>query len=187
MGEEESITVASSSAGVSPAFRMAKKKTLKATLTPRAGRSNLPGYGIAKSKKGLLPWKWALGRLRKSRQYWIATTRPDGSPHVMVIWGLWLEDGFHFSTGKDSRKAKNLAGNPRCVICSDNSAEAVIVEGVVESVSPEKLKPVFVAYKKKYKLDVSGMGEPFYRVRPAVAFGLLEKKFAGTATRWMFP
>lgn len=165
---------------------MAKKTNSNATLNPKAGRPNIPGYGIAKSNKGLLPWKWALNRLRKSRQYWIATTRPDGAPHVMLIWGLWLDDGFYFSTGKDSRKAKNLASNPRCVICSNNSAEAVIVEGVVESMSPEKLKPIFVAYKKKYKMDVSGMGEPFYRVQPSVAFGLLEKKFTGTATRWIF-
>jgi hypothetical protein len=30
------------------------------------------------------------------------------------------------------------------------------------------------------------MSEPFYRVQPCVAFGPLEKKFTGTATRWMF-
>jgi uncharacterized pyridoxamine 5'-phosphate oxidase family protein len=165
---------------------MAKKQTFKTTLNPKAGRPHIPGYGIAKSKKGLLPWKWALDRLRKSRQYWLATTRPEGAPHVMVIWGLWLEDGFYFSTGKNSRKAKNLAVNPRCVVCSDNAAEAVIVEGVVESVSSERLRSIFAAYKKKYEFDVSGMGEPFYRIRPRVAFGLLEKKFTGTATRWMF-
>jgi Pyridoxamine 5'-phosphate oxidase len=165
---------------------MAQKQKLRTALPPKAGRPNIPGYGIARGKKGLLPWKWALDRLRKSRQYWIATTRPDGSPHVMVIWGLWLEDGFYFSTGKNSRKAKNLAGNPHCVLCSDNSAEAVIVEGIVESVSPKQLVPVFAAYKKKYKFDVSDMGEPFYRVRPRVVFGLLEKKFTGTATRWTF-
>ena len=166
---------------------MAKKKTLRAALNPTAGRPDIPSYGITKSKKGLLPWKWALDRLRKSRQYWIATTRPDGAPHVMPIWGVWLDDGFYFSTGKTSRKAKNLAVNPRCVICSDNSMEAVIVEGVVQVVRPEALHPMFAPYKKKYKLDISTMEEPVYRVQPAVAFGLFEKKFADTATRWIFP
>jgi hypothetical protein len=163
-----------------------KQRTRTAVLAPNSSRPHMPGYGISKSKKGILPWKWALDRLGKSRQYWIATTRPDGSPHVMLIWGLWLDDGFYFSTGKNSRKARNLAANPRCVICSDNSAEAVIVEGAVDPASSEKLPPIFAAYKKKYKLDVSTMGEPLYRVRPSVAFGLMEKKFAGTATRWMF-
>lgn len=162
---------------------MAKAKPV---LVPKAGRPNIPDYGISKSKKGLLPWKWALDRLRKSRQYWIATTRPDGTPHVMPVWGLWLEDGFYFSTGKNSRKAKNLAANPRCVVCSDNSAEAVIVEGTVGSASPQILKSIFAAYNKKYKFDVSTMGEPFFYVRPHIAFGLYEKKFTGTATRWTF-
>jgi len=165
---------------------MAEKRKSITGLVPKAGRPNLPGYGVSKSKKGILPWKWAQDRLSKSRQYWIATTRPDGSPHVMVIWGLLLKDGFYFSTGRNSRKARNLARNPRCVICSDNAAEAVIVEGVVELLNPEELKPIFADYKKKYNYDVGGMGEPFYRVQPRVAFGLLEKKFTGTATRWMF-
>ena len=57
----------------------------------------MPGYGVPKSSKGLLPWKWAQDRLVKSRQYWIATTRPDGSPHVMPVWGLWLDSVFYFS------------------------------------------------------------------------------------------
>jgi len=105
----------------------------------------------------------------------------------MVIWGLWLADGFYFSTGKNSRKSRNLAENPHCVICSENAAEAVIVEGVVESVSDlKKLEPLFVAYQKKYKWDMRGMSEPFYRVLPSIAFGLFEKKFTGTATRWTF-
>ena len=179
MGKKKSITEVRGP-------KMAKESTLKIALNPKAGRPAIPDYGLSNSKKGLLPWKWALDRLRKSRQYWIATTRPDGSPHVMVIWGLWLEDGFYFSTGKTSRKAKNLAANPHCVICSENAAEAIIVQGVVESAPPESMAPIFAAYKKKYKLDVSDMGEPFYHVQPTVAFGLYEKKFAETATRWIF-
>ena len=147
----------------------------------------MPGYGISTGKKGILPWKWAQDRLSKSRQYWIATTRPEGAPHLMIIWGVWMADGFYFSTGKNTRKARNLAANPRCVIGSEDAAEAVIVEGVVESLDgPEGLKPLFTAYKKKYKYDVSGMEEPFYRLKPIVAFGLMEKKFPSTATRWKF-
>jgi hypothetical protein len=147
----------------------------------------MPGYGISTKKSGMLPWKWAEDRLRKTRQYWIATTRPDGSPHVMVVWGLWHANEFWFSTGGNSRKAKNLALNPHCVICSDDSAQAVIVEGTVERFDdPSRLEPVFGGYQKKYKMDVRGMGEPMFRVKPRTAFGLVEKKFPQTATRWIF-
>ena len=89
----------------------------------------MPGYEVSAKKTGLLPWKWAADRLKKSRQYWIATTRPDGAPHLMIIWGVWLDDSFWFSTGAASRKARNLAANPKCVIGTDDAAKAAIIEG----------------------------------------------------------
>ena len=148
----------------------------------------MPGYGISDKQKGMFPWKWASDRLTRSRQYWIATTRPDGRPHVMIVWGLWFEGAFYFSTGRKSRKAQNLAVNPHAVVCSDDSEQAVIVEGEVGVADdPALLKKLFAAYKKKYKFDVSGMGEPFFRLQPRVGFGLWEKKFTQTATRWTFP
>ena len=42
------------------------------------------------------------------------------------------------------------------------------------------------AYDKKYKWDVVQMGQPVYRFRPTLGFGLFEKKFQQTATRWNF-
>src|SRR5881296_1956739 len=104
--------------------------------TPKTTRPHIPGYGLPKSKKGLLPWKWADDRLRKSRQYWIATTRPDGRPHVMIIWALWLDGMLYFSTGKESRKARNLAANPNVVVHVESpSGEIVILEGRAEEMS----------------------------------------------------
>ena len=93
---------------------------------PQPTRPTVPGYKFSAKKTGLLPWKWATQRLKKSRQYWIATTRPDGAPHLMIIWGIWLEDAFWFSTGASSRKARNLAGSPKCVIGTDNAAQAAL-------------------------------------------------------------
>jgi hypothetical protein len=155
---------------------------------PRASRPYMPGYGILdeNSGKGLLPWSWALERLLPSRNYWLSTTRPDGRPHSMPVWGVWLGNLFYFSTGRESRKAKNLAATPWCVVCPDRSQEAVVVEGAVEEVAafPE----FFKAYKEKYDFDMeaAGMSDgPFYVVRPTVAFGLTEG-LAEVATRWTF-
>ena len=100
------------------------------TMTePRASRPHMPGYGIADatSGKGLLPWSWAVERLTKARNYWVATTRPDGNPHAMPVWGVWIDDAFYFSTGTQSRKARNLAENPRCVIGCEIGPDQVIV------------------------------------------------------------
>src|SRR5215470_7655652 len=127
---------------------------------PHAGLLTVSGFELSAKKKEVLSWKWAAKRLEKSRQYWIATTRPDGTPHLMVIWGLWLDDSFWFSTGASSRKARNLAQNPKCVIGTGDAAEAVILEGSVELVDANdgSLEKFIAAYEKKYAWDVREMG-----------------------------
>jgi pyridoxine/pyridoxamine 5'-phosphate oxidase len=127
-------------------------------------------------------------QVNKSRQYWIATTRPDGTPHLMIIWGLWLEESFWFSTGSSSRKGRNLAVNPRCPIGTDDAAKAVVLEGSVALVNAKSAEYANFAkaYEKKYDWNVQEMGQPVYRFRPSVGFGLHENKFEQTATRWNF-
>jgi general stress protein 26 len=159
----------------------------KKKAPPKARRPYMPGYGIPEAKKGLLPWTWAERRLKQSHNYWISTTRPDGAPHTMVIWGLWLDGSFYFSTGTKSRKARNLAENPHCVIASEKAEEAVVVEGIAALVDARALLKRFATlYMKKYKWDMSSFSEPVYMVTPQSAFGLYEKKFMGSATRWEF-
>jgi len=154
---------------------------------PKATRPHMPGYGLPKGTKGLLPWTWAEQRLKKSHNYWITTVRPDGAPHTMVVWGLWINGAFYFSTGKQSRKARNLAGNPRCIVCTERAEEAVIVEGEAQLTQDSSSLKFFSQYEKKYKWDMSQMqSEPIYRVTPRIAFGLYEKKFMNAATRWQF-
>jgi nitroimidazol reductase NimA-like FMN-containing flavoprotein (pyridoxamine 5'-phosphate oxidase superfamily) len=151
----------------------------------------MPGYGIldAESGRGLLPWSWAVERLSKAHNYFIATIRPDGRPHVMPVWGVWLDEAFYFSTGKQSRKARNLADNPHCVICPEHAEESVILEGLAEEVSDASLNREFAAaYGAKYQWDMEGFAEPLYVVRPRVVFALIESgdQFSSTATRWTF-
>ena len=160
--------------------------------TPEASRPYMPGYGIldADAGRGLLPWSWATERIAKSHNYWVATTSPDGRPHVMPVWGVWLGDGFYFSTGKNTRKAQNLAANPSCVVCAKCAEEAIIVEGVVEQVDDPSVYARFAdAYKAKYDWPVEQATAPACAVRPQVAFAFIENAddFAGTATRWRFP
>src|SRR5947209_13693831 len=103
---------------------MSVKKKIAAKGKPQSSRPHMPGYGLPKGNKGLLPWSWAEQRLKQSHNFWISTTRPDGRPHTMIVWGLWLDGVFYFSSGRRSRKAKNLAANPRCVICTEKAHEA---------------------------------------------------------------
>jgi hypothetical protein len=153
---------------------------------PRASRPNMPGYGIADEGE-LLPWSWARDKLTQARNYFIATTCPDGRPHLSVVWGLFLDDQFLFSTGRDSRKGKNLAHDPRCSIAPGDADEAVLLDGVARALDDDGLRARWVAeYKTKYDIDVSSMPDAPYVVKPVRVFGQIEETFTKTATRWTF-
>ena len=115
----------------------------------------MPEYELlgADEGRGLLPWSWARERLESARNYWLATTRPDGRPHAMAVWAVWHEESLWFSTARGSRKATNLAGNPRCVVCTERADEAVIVEGVAGLArDPARLVAVAEIYLAKYEM-----------------------------------
>lgn len=158
---------------------------------PRASRPYMPGYQIAAAEggKGLLPWSWAAERLSNAHNYWLSTTRPDGGPHAMAVWGVWLDESFIFSTAQSSTKARNLAADPRCVVCPERGDEAVVLEGVAEEVTdPALLRRFADAYNTKYDWDMDAAAGGIYAVRPSVAFGFIELPgdFPTTATRWTF-
>lgn len=156
--------------------------------SPKSSRPVMPPvYGIPKTKKGSLPWDWARERLTNSHNYLITTVRPDGRPHSMVVWGIWLADAYYFSTGSTTRKAKNLAANANCIVGNENIEEAVIVEGQARQLAvPEIPESAFRLYRKKYgwKLDPE-MG-PIFKVTPRKVIAMPEKLFPAGATRWLF-
>jgi general stress protein 26 len=159
----------------------------KSKLQPRTERPQIPDYGISQGKTGMLPWKWAVKSLTDSREYWIVTVRSDGRPHAMIIWGLWFDGAFWFGTGRKTQKARNLAKNPNCIVGTQNAAEAVILEGVAELITDSGIaKKLGPASLSKYGMSGSDGSEPLYRVRPTRVFGLIEKSFPKTATRWTF-
>ncbi len=161
---------------------------------PKADRPFAPGYGIVAPDegKGLLSWTWVARKMNHCRTFWLATIHTGlhsdrGRPHVMPVWGVWLDDAFFFSTGRKSRKGQNLAANPACTIANDDGKEAVIVEGSAEEVKDAAaLERIAAAYMKKYKMDPRGMSEPIFIVRPKTVFGFIEKSFPKSATRWRF-
>lgn len=172
---------------------MATKKVSRSSATPKASRPQATGYGFPETTKGLLPWSWAEQRLKKSHNYWITTVKPDGSPHTMVVWGLWQDGRFLFSTGSKSRKARNLEKNPNCIVCNEHAHEAIIVEGTAEIAHVAARRKMLPLYERKYKFDMStmkddilSMKEPVFAVRPRVVFAMWEKHFQSKSTRWKF-
>jgi hypothetical protein len=162
---------------------------------PTASRPHwpdLPGMSTVPAS-GLKPWSWALERLEKSHNYWIATTRPDGRAHLMLVWGVWWEGAFWFTTGPNTRKAKNIAALQFCSVGTERADEAVILEGIPHEVVDRGVwKQLVTVYNAKYGGDLepilNGCGGNVYRVEPRTAFGQDEHaaNFAESVTRWKF-
>ena len=115
-----------------------RKKRSTNPQAPRADRPYMPEYGIAPAAGGLglLPWNWAGAQLSAARKYWLCTCRKSGAPHAMPVRGVWVKDIFYLSTGGRSRKARNLAADPRCVLCPEVRDATLVMEGVATKQNP---------------------------------------------------
>jgi hypothetical protein len=97
---------------------------------PHAERPLFPdGYGLPSSTEGMLTWADVEPRLVSSISFWLATVRPDGRPHVVPRWGVWVDGRFFYDGAPTTVHAQNLASNPHCSLNLENGTEAVIVEG----------------------------------------------------------
>jgi PPOX class probable F420-dependent enzyme len=155
-------------------------------------RPSMPdSYGIAArlGDEGQLPWRWAREQLQRARNYWVVSMRPDGRPHAMPVWGVWLGEMLYFATDRASRKARNLARNPHIVIHLESGDDTVVLEGVAAAATDVALLARFVdAYDAKYqfRLDTGDDAQVVYAVRARVVFAWQESSFVPSATRWRF-
>ena len=154
----------------------------------------MPGYGLAGPTEGtgLLPWRWAHERLVASHDYWLATTRADGRPHLMPVWGVWDGAALWFSSANGSRKAANLRDRPRCSVATARADEPVVLEGDATVVTdPDRLRRALDLENRKYDADYGvEMIDPdhnsWFALRPVWALALDVDDFTGSPTRWSF-
>ena len=143
---------------------------------PTATRPYMPGYGIqpATAGSGLLPWSWAEQRLIRSHDFWLATVTPDGAPHLMPVWAVWHTGALWFSSSNGSRKARNLAGQPRCSLATDDPLEPVVVQGRAERVTePAALAAMLARGERQVRHQLRpGHGGPRVEQRAAPAPGV---------------
>ncbi len=154
----------------------------------------MPGYGIASAESGtgLLPWAWAESKLLSSHDYWLGSGRPDGRPHLMPVWGIWMKGALWFSSSAGSRKTRNLLADGRCTAATDDALNPVVLEGLAElRISADDRGAYLDAMNAKYSVDygldfLDGVANVLFRVLPHRVFGLLHEDFAGSPTRWTF-
>jgi hypothetical protein len=171
-------------------------------------KRNLDGYGAP-----IIPWEKVQKRLQKGisqapktggpdrHTAWLATVNPDGRPHVMPVGILYVDDVFYFNAGPKTRKARNIARNPNCVITVATHDFDLVVEGPAMRIGDSaRLKRIADAYAKvgwtptvvkdglTAKYSAPSAGPPpwhVYEVKPETIFALGTSEPYG-ATRWNF-
>lgn len=97
---------------------------------PATDRPTLPeGYGLPETSEGLLTWTSVEDRLVAAEHYWICSVRPDGTPHSVPRWGVWLDGRFWYDGAATTRHTRNVEQNPAVTLTLESGTEVVIVEG----------------------------------------------------------
>ena len=152
-----------------------------------------------------IPWSRALEALESTEPQtntpFLATTRPDGRPHVAALGALWDSGKVYFVSGPGTRKSKNLAENPECSVAISLKGIDLVIEGRAERVTDdETLHRLAKRYRDDgwparvedaaftYDYSAPSAGPPpwyLYEVKPVTVFGVLTAGQGG-ATRWRF-
>jgi hypothetical protein len=161
------------------------------------------------SEESEIPWSRALDQLDKLEPRggargptcWLTTVRPDGRPHVAGVVGLWADDSLYFVSGPKTRKARNLAADPRCSFAISLPDLDLVLDGTATRVSDaQTLVRVAQSFADRgWPLEVEGevVTAPFWAptappppwhlhvFTPMTALGVATASAAG-ATRWRF-
>lgn len=95
----------------------------------------------------------------------LATTRPDGSPHVVPLWFVWREEAVYVSCRRESATWRNAIRDPRVALSFSTGRTwgdyaGMVVAGRAEPLVPEHpaLRGVMSQWFEKYRLLLSGGG-----------------------------
>ena len=116
---------------------------------------------------------------------WLTTINPDGSPHVTPVGVVVVDGVWYFSSGPATRKSRNIAGDPRCVVSIATQPFDLVIEGSAARVTDaEELAAVAANSTAGLARQVDGdaltaeysapsAGPPpwhVYRITPATVF-----------------
>lgn len=155
---------------------------------PRVDRPTAPSvYGFARATAPLLTWEAVEGQLRAARDYWLATVRPDGRPHVTPLWGVWVDGALYVTGFPRARWARNLAANPAVTAHLESGERVVIVEGRAADVvtDAEVGARIVAAWDAKYgRLHPEPATDGIFRILPRSVRAWTDAASFSDATRW---
>lgn len=146
------------------------------------------GYAFPQDAARLLAWSHAEQRLEQAHSYWLATTSPDGRPHVTPLWGVWVEGALYFDGHPHTRWARNIAVNPAVCVHLESGNDVVILDGMAEDITTDEAlgQRIIAAWMAKYgRLAPDPSGSGLFRMRPQVGRGWSHESLKDGA-RWRF-
>ena len=115
---------------------------------------------------------------------WLTTINPDGSPHVTPVGFVQLDGVWYFTSGPGTRKSRNVASDPRCVVSVAKHPFDLVIEGSAARVALQTAQVDGDALTAEYSAPSAGP-PPWhvYKIIPSTvfAFGTDEP---GGATRF---
>jgi hypothetical protein len=127
-------------------------------------------------------------RLEEAQRYWLATTRPDGRPHVVPIDGVWVDGLWYFGGHPATVHQRNLRSNTNIALHLEDAMSVVIVEGRAEWVTPSATVAKRLATvsndKYGYGSTASAYRDGTWSLRPRVAIAWTSG--LANATRFRF-
>lgn len=121
--------------------------------SPKVSRPKFP-KGYADNPSSFLTWEWVAARLTDSKHYWLCSVRPNGHPHVVPRWGVFLDNKFYYDGSTETRHSQNIMSNPYVTLHLENGEKAIILEGTSQPAGkpdPQFAKRLASAISEKYK------------------------------------
>lgn len=120
--------------------------------SPKITRPEFP-KGYVDKPASYLTWAWVAEQLTVSKHYWLASVRPNGKPHVVPRWGVFIDNKFYYDGSPETRHARNILGNPNVTLHLESGEKAIILEGTshpADKPDPEFAKQLAKAISAKY-------------------------------------
>jgi len=156
---------------------------------PDAEKLVLPkGYGRTTTT---LAWTEVREQLEQAKQYWLATNRPGGSPHLVPLDGMWIDDVWYYGGSPETAHRRGVTADPYATMHLPDPWTVVVVEGEVRPAepAPELARRLADTANEKYAEYGMDNDPSFY----AGALGLYPRRviawtsFPKNCTRFTFP
>ena len=97
-------------------------------VTPKISRPKFP-KGYADKPASYVSWEWVASQLTESKHYWLCSVRPNGRPHVVPRWCVYLDGKIYYDGSPETRHAQNIVENPNVSLHLESGEKAIILEG----------------------------------------------------------